>query len=80
MAFEMRQGVTWLIAILCSGSAGALFTQWYTNRSTVMEYSVNKTVLGSSDETTESLVPKVQIQVDAKQYQKLYIYSVKLCI
>jgi hypothetical protein len=44
-----KQLTTWMITIVFSGLCGGLFTNWYANRSTVIEYSVNKTVLAQSN-------------------------------
>ncbi|MGO8788985.1 MAG: hypothetical protein ACLQVL_16590 [Terriglobia bacterium] len=70
-----KLAIGWLIAICFGGLAGALFNNWYVNRSTVIEYSVNRTVLGT-DQTT--VVPNFRIQVGDTSLQSLYIYSIKL--
>ena len=64
-----------MLAFGCGGLAGAIFTQWYTNRSTVVEYTVNKTVLGT-DQTT--VVPNFRVQVGDTTLRTLYIYTVRL--
>jgi hypothetical protein len=72
---HLKQVITWLIAITFGGLGGAFFNNWYANRSTVIEYSVNRTVLGT-DQTT--VVPDLRIQVGGASLQALYIYTVKL--
>src|ERR1700733_12875066 len=74
MQFDLKQGTTWMIAIVCSGLGGAFLNQWYANRSTVVEYSINKTVLGT-DQTT---LPNFRVQIGDTALQSVFIYAVKL--
>jgi len=70
-----KQAITWTVAIVCSGLGGAIFNNWYSNRSTVIEYSINRTVLGT-DQTT--VVPNFRVQVGNTVVQSLYLYTIKL--
>src|ERR1700691_847908 len=56
----------------------SLFNNWYVNRLTVIEYSLNRTALGTTDQTT--VLPNFRIQVgdDNRSLQSLYIYGIKL--
>ena len=72
---DWKQGITWILAFGCGGLGGALFNQWYANRSTVVEYTLNKTVLGT-DQTT--VVPNFRVQVGDTALKTLYIYTLKL--
>lgn len=75
MQFDLKQGITWMIAIVCGGLGGAFLNQWYANRSTVVEYSINKTVLGT-DQTT--VLPNFRVQIGDTALQSVFIYAVKL--
>jgi len=75
MKIDWKQLITWLIAFTCGGLGGGVFTQWYINRSTVVEYSINRTVLGT-DQTT--VVPHFRVQVGDTTFEKLYLYTLKL--
>jgi hypothetical protein len=68
-----RLGITWGIAIVCSGLGGAVLNTWYANRSTIIEYTITRTALGA-DQT--AVIP--DFRVGATSLQSLYIYSVKL--
>lgn len=72
-AGRWKQAVTWLIAIIFSGLGGAVLNNWIANRSTTIEYTINRTALGT-DQT--AVVP--DFQVGGASLQSLYIYSVKL--
>jgi hypothetical protein len=67
---DWKQSVPWVLTLTCGGLAGSIFTQWYINRSTVIEYRLNKTVLGT-DQTT--VVPNFRVQVGNTSVQTLYI-------
>jgi hypothetical protein len=68
-----RQVITWIIAIVFSGLGGSAFTYWWTTRSTIINYTVNRTSLGA-DET--AVVP--DIKVGGETLQSLFIYNIKL--
>jgi len=75
VASRWKQAITWLIAIGFGGLGGAFFNNWYANRSTVIEYSVNRAVLGT-DQT--AVVPNFRVQVGDTSLQSLYIYTVRV--
>jgi hypothetical protein len=75
MRLDWKQIITWILAVVFSGLGGAVLTLWFANRSTVVEYSINKTVLGT-DQTT--VVPNFRVQVGETTLQTLFIYTLKL--
>jgi hypothetical protein len=68
-----KQNVTWAITAICSGLGGAIFTYLMLTRSTVIEYTINRTALGSNE---TAVVPN--IKVGDTNLKSLYIYSIKL--
>lgn len=74
MAVDSKQAITWTIAALCGGLGGAVLTQWYTNRSTVIEYTVTKTVIGEDQAT---VVPDLELKAGGTKLKSLHTYTVK---
>jgi hypothetical protein len=72
---DWKHGVTWILAVGFGGVGGAFLNHWFSNRSTVVEYSVTKTVLGT-DQTT--VLPDFRLQVGDTALQTLFIYTLKL--
>ncbi len=68
-----KQYVTWAIAAICSGLGGAVFTYVILTRSTTIEYTINRTALGTNE---TAVVP--DIKVGDTSLKSLYIYSIKL--
>src|ERR1700722_13592830 len=72
-AARWRQVITWAIAAIFGGLGGAVLNNLLANRSTTVEYTINRTALGS-DQTT--VIP--EFKVGGTSLQSLYIYGVKL--
>ncbi|MCU1328333.1 MAG: hypothetical protein JWN34_3703 [Bryobacterales bacterium] len=70
------QIITWVIAIVCSSAAGALGTQWYLNRSTVIRFSTTKSLVGGDG--AASTVPNFRMQVGDQAIRSLYINTYRL--
>jgi hypothetical protein len=72
MKESARQAITWVIAIGFGGLGGAVLNNWLANRSTTIEYTINRTALGA-DQT--AVIP--DFKVGGAPLEALYIYSVK---
>ncbi len=72
-AGKWRQGVTWAIAIVCSGLGVAVLNNLVANRSTIVEYSINRTAVGADQ---AAVIP--DFRVGDTSLRSLYIYTIKL--
>ncbi len=72
-----NQIITWVIALTCGGLGGAFFNQGYVNRSTVIRYSVTKSVLGG-DSASSTVVPDFRLQVGDQAIRALWIHTIRL--
>jgi hypothetical protein len=66
------KAITLLITALCGGLGGSVLTNYLASRSTTIEYTINRTALGT-DQT--AVIP--DFKVGGTPLQALYIYSVK---
>ena len=72
---DFKQIVTWIIAITCAGLSGSVVGIWWTNRSSVVQYTVTHTVLGTNQST---VVPNFKIQVGDVVLESLYLFTLKI--
>ncbi len=72
MKESTKQAITWVIATCFGGLGGAVLNNWLANRSTTIEYTINRTALGA-DQT--AVIP--DFKVGGAPLEALYIYSVK---
>jgi hypothetical protein len=66
-----------LVALASGGLMGAIFTQYWTNRQTVVSYSINTTSLGAA-ETTRSILPSLRIQLGNIEIPVVYTHTIEL--
>lgn len=74
-SLDWKQALTLVVSFSSGGLAGAVFNQWYTGRSTVLEYTITRTVLGSEQAT---VVPNFRVQVGDTSFQTLHLYTIKI--
>jgi hypothetical protein len=66
-----------LIALATGGLGGAFFNAWWSNRSTVVTYTVTTTTIGT-DQRVKSLLPDIKIQVGNQELPLIHTHTVEL--
>jgi hypothetical protein len=67
-----KQYVTWVLMLMFGGFGGSLLTFFLVNRSTTIEYTINRTALGTNE---TAVIP--DFKVGDTNLKSLYIYSIR---
>jgi hypothetical protein len=69
--------LTVLVTLISGGAMGALITQYWTNRQTVVTYTINTTSIGAG-EATRSVLPTLKLQLGDTEIPVVYTHTIDL--
>jgi hypothetical protein len=73
----VKTALTIFVTLVSGGAMGALITQYWTNRQTIVGYAVNTTSLGAG-EATKSVLPNLKLQLGSVEIPVVYTHTIEL--